>query len=136
MNEDELVAILLKYAEERGYRWALVTKGVPRIQYDKKVIVIKPQDVVLYHVLHEVAHLLLGAPDDTSEASARSEVLAESISIVVRRILGFAPHPGDVAYIDGWLDTLGLSREEFFTEYGQLVATHARTIALRIKIIS
>ncbi len=133
MNENEIVLILLEYIKELGYKVKIIPSGVPTVSYVKKEVRLTREDVILYHVLHEVAHMLLGDYENTPEAEALNEALAESTSIVVRNVLGFEKHPHDDLYIDLNLRRLGKSRKQFFNEYGALIKRNAKVILKRIK---
>lgn len=133
MKEELLVEILIQYANELGYKWEIITNDVPRVFFDAKVITIKKEDLVLYHVLHEVVHILIGACEDTKESIARSELLAEGISIVVRDVLGFEPHTGDNHYLNFWLRKLKTTRTKFYEQNDAVIVKYAKVIAKRIR---
>ena len=133
MNEDQLLKILIQYAQELGFKWRIIKKGIPRIYFKERVITIKQKDLILYHVLHEVAHILLGPAQDTKLSIAEKELLAEGISMVVRDILGFEKHPGDDHYLTSWLEVLNVTRTEFYEQHQDEIAAHAKTIAKRIR---
>jgi len=133
MTEAEIVKILTKFAEEQGYKLDTGWRGQPRINFTKHKIQINASELSLYHLLHEVAHVLLGTFDSTGNETAKNEVLAESISIVVRKVLGFAPHPLDEIYVAAWLSRTGMSREAFFDMYGSIIEQHAKAIIRRIE---
>lgn len=133
MQEELIVAILIKYARELGYTWHYVVDDVPRVFFDAKVITIEKEDLILYHVLHEVAHILIGPSGKAVKSIAKHELLAEGVSIVVRDVLGFEPHAKDDGYLQSWLKKLKTTKTAFYQMYEGEITRHAKTIASRIR---
>jgi hypothetical protein len=129
MQEAQLVDILMKMAERLGYKWRIENIEFPTVKYFEKVISLRAEDLVLYHVLHEIAHILIGYNKDGSDKNtALNEAMAESISIRVRTTLGFALHAGDATYVQGWLESARISRKTFEKQYGSVIQAHTATI--------
>jgi hypothetical protein len=133
MTEAMILEILMRYVQELGYSLRLIENDIPRIYFDAKIITIKREDLIVYHVLHELAHILLGPSDTTRRSIAKHELLAEGISIVVRDVLGFEPHPKDAHYLKSWLAKLRTSREKFYKQHTDEIARYAKVIAQRIR---
>ena len=133
MKEVLLVEILVKYAQELGYTWQFVEDDVPRVFFDAKVVTIEREDLILYHVLHEVAHILIGPSGKAVKSIAKHELLAEGVSIVVRDVLGFESHAKDDAYLQSWLKKLKMTKTAFYQLYESVIVKHAKTIASRIR---
>mgnify|MGYP001289411848 CR=1 FL=1 len=133
MEELQVVKILMRYANELGYQWYEKKTGAPRVFFKSKIVTIKKQDVVLYHVLHEVAHMVLGPCGDSKEEIAVNEAIAESVSMVVRDLLGFKPHPADQGYLNAWLGKISVERGAFITEHKAEIMKAAKVIAKRVR---